>query len=100
MKHLVKRKCSPKTEDKPSNLEIDERNLLSVAYKNVVGAKRQSWRTLNSSGESSDMDAENTFMQNYKDIVQTELTEKCNEVLDLLKNGPIKLLEEKEEGDA
>ena len=29
-------------------LSIDERNLLSVAYKNVVGTRRASWRIISS----------------------------------------------------
>jgi len=29
-------------------LNVEERNLLSVAYKNVVGARRASWRVLSS----------------------------------------------------
>ena len=29
-------------------LTVEERNLLSVAYKNVVGARRASWRVLSS----------------------------------------------------
>jgi 14-3-3 protein epsilon len=29
-----------------SELTIDERNLLSVAFKNVVGARRASWRVV------------------------------------------------------
>ena len=29
-------------------LDTEERNLLSVAYKNIVGAKRSSWRVISS----------------------------------------------------
>ncbi|EQB53167.1 hypothetical protein CGLO_07141 [Colletotrichum gloeosporioides Cg-14] len=29
-------------------LSVDERNLLSVAYKNVVGTRRASWRIISS----------------------------------------------------
>ena len=31
-----------------SDLTSEERNLLSVAYKNIVGAKRSSWRVISS----------------------------------------------------
>ena len=32
----------------PDELSVEERNLLSVAYKNVVGARRSSWRVISS----------------------------------------------------
>jgi len=72
---LVKMK-SAKGED----LDVDERNLLSVAYKNVVGAKRASWRTL--AGGFDDADEE--LLKKYKAIVENELEAICREVLSLL----------------
>ena len=74
---LVKMK-SAKGED----LDVDERNLLSVAYKNVVGAKRASWRTL--AGGFDEADEE--LLKKYKAIVENELEAICQEVLSLLKD--------------
>jgi len=63
-----------------TDLSVEERNLLSVAYKNVVGAKRASWRTL--AGGFDDADEE--LLKKYKAIVEDELEAICNEVLALL----------------
>jgi len=66
--------------EKGEDLDVDERNLLSVAYKNVVGAKRASWRTL--AGGFDDADEE--LLKKYKAIVEDELEAICQEVLSLL----------------
>jgi len=65
-------------------LEVEERNMLSVAYKNVVGQRRASWRTLKS---EDDVLANREDLKNdYKAIVETELSGKCLEVLNLLRD--------------
>lgn len=33
---------------RPEELSMEERNLLSVAYKNVIGSRRASWRVISS----------------------------------------------------
>jgi len=75
--------------EKGEDLDVDERNLLSVAYKNVVGSKRASWRTL--SGGFDDADEE--LLNKYKGLVETELEAICNEVLELLTNHLCKNVE-------
>lgn len=64
-------------------LTVEERNLLSVAYKNIVGAKRSSWRVI-SSIESKAEAEKATWAKAYRKTIEKELNEVCNEVLDLL----------------
>lgn len=65
-------------------LSTEERNLLSVAYKNIVGAKRSSWRVI-SSIEQKATDKE-SLAANYRKTIEGELDTVCREVLALLDN--------------
>jgi len=76
MRRLVEDKCKNSV-----TLKVEERNLLSVAYKNVVGSKRSSWRTL-ASGNFNDVNGD--IVAKYKTQVEKELQDICQEVLDLL----------------
>lgn len=66
--------------EKHPNLLSDERNLLSVAYKNVVGARRSSWRVVSSLEQKSEKEM-NAITKEYKEKIEKELNDICGEVL-------------------
>jgi len=68
-------------------LTVDERNLLSVAYKNVVGTRRASWRIISSieqKEESKGTDKHVGTIRDYRQKIETELERVCQDVLDVL----------------
>jgi len=66
-------------------LSNEERNLLSVAYKNVVGARRSSWRVISSIEQKTEgSERKQQMAREYREKVETELREICYEVLNLL----------------
>jgi len=70
--------------DSETELSVEERNLLSVAYKNVIGARRAAWRILSSLESRADKNKE-TIVK-YKENIEKELTKICNEILEVLKD--------------
>lgn len=74
--------------EKNHKLSNDERNLLSVAYKNVVGARRSSWRVMSSieqKSEGNETEKRKLEMtKQYKKKIEGELKDTCDEVLKLL----------------
>ena len=68
-------------------LTVEERNLLSVAYKNVIGARRASWRIISSieQKEENKGNAKQVEMiKGYRTSVETELNQTCDDILSLL----------------
>ncbi|GCB22270.1 14-3-3 protein homolog [Aspergillus awamori] len=68
-------------------LSVDERNLLSVAYKNVVGTRRASWRIISSieqKEESKGSEQHVSIIRDYRQKIETELEKVCQDVLDVL----------------
>lgn len=66
-------------------LSSEERNFLSVAYKNVVGAKRSSWRTISSiEAKNSGDERKQNCCKCYKEKIECELKKICGEVLNIL----------------
>jgi len=68
-----------------AELTNEERNLLSVAYKNVVGARRSSWRVISSIEQKTEgSEKKQQMAREYREKVEKELKEICNDVLSLL----------------
>lgn len=68
-------------------LTVEERNLLSVAYKNVIGARRASWRIVSSieqKEESRGNEDHVSVIKEYRSKIEAELTEICGGILKLL----------------
>lgn len=74
-------------------LSVEERNLLSVAFKNTVGSRRASWRIVssveqkeNGKGNTENADRAKT----YRETIEKELDDICQKILDLLDNYLVK----------
>jgi len=67
-------------------LNSEERNLLSVAFKNSVGSKRASWRILTSLMEKQEFTNGNSYqmIKNYRNKISCELHDICDHILTLL----------------
>lgn len=73
--------------DGSSELSVEERNLLSVAYKNVIGARRASWRIVSSieqKEEHSDNGKNAANIHEYRLSIEAELKQICKDILSLL----------------
>ena len=64
----------------PTELSVEERNLLSVAYKNVIGSRRASWRVISSIEQKSET-AKASLIVAYKKKIETELETICGDIL-------------------
>ncbi|TKY74460.1 14-3-3 protein B [Spatholobus suberectus] len=75
-----------------SELSVEERNLLSVAYKNVIGSLRAAWRIV-SSIEQKEEGRKNeehvALVKDYRSKVETELSQVCASILNLLDSNLI-----------
>lgn len=64
-------------------LSVEERNLLSVAYKNVVGARRASWRVISSILQRGDSDKQE-HIKTYLNKIEKELVDICTDILNII----------------
>ena len=74
-----------------TELTVEERNLLSVGYKNVIGSRRASWRVICSVEEKEDQRVAEqgshmrlNIIKDYRGVIEKEMEDICCDVLGLL----------------
>lgn len=68
-------------------LTDEERHIVSVAYKNVVGSKRAELRVLSAIKQKEEKKGNKTnitYIENFKSIIEEELKGLCREILSLI----------------
>ncbi|CAN1295651.1 14-3-3-like protein GF14 iota [Linum perenne] len=79
--------CMKKVAKLDCELTVEERNLLSVGYKNVIGARRASWRIMSSieqKEESKGNEQNVKLIKTYRQKVEDELAQICQDILDII----------------
>ena len=63
-----------------ADLTVEERNLLSVAYKNTIGSRRTAWRALSSIEKKEEQKGSKNLhlLKKYKEKIEQELNKYCN----------------------
>jgi 14-3-3 protein epsilon len=70
-----------------SNLNMDERNILSAGYKNIIGNRRSSWRLLNSlekKEEKKGSQNNSNYLKEIKSKVEDEMRKICDDIQSVL----------------
>uniref|UniRef100_A0A7S1TDN3 14-3-3 domain-containing protein n=1 Tax=Compsopogon caeruleus TaxID=31354 RepID=A0A7S1TDN3_9RHOD len=104
------RKVAMQTDEGTAELTVEERNLLSVAYKNVIGARRASWRIVSSIEQKEDQRGDTNRVainKEYRKKIEQELNNICKDILEILdkslipsaKSGESKVFYFKMKGD-
>jgi 14-3-3 protein epsilon len=71
----------PVVKEKGSNLSVEERNLLSVAFKNLVGTRRTAWRTISAIEQNPKYAHFSEAIASYKKRIEEELYKSCEDIV-------------------
>ena len=75
----------PYIESKQDDLDFEERNILSVAYKNAVGMRRIAWRAVSKAGSISKYQKRySSEMSQYQSKLEEECVDLCKDFLTLI----------------
>ena len=71
-------------EEKGGDVTSDERNLLSVAFKNLISSKRAACRTISPIEQNPKYQNFLAALQKYKAEIETQLISDCEKVIQMI----------------
>lgn len=74
----------PVLDQKGADLSSDERNLLSVAFKNLISSKRTAWRTISAIEQNPKYTKFNESLAAYKKKIEEGLYKDCENIISLI----------------
>jgi 14-3-3 protein epsilon len=83
MVHYLQQVVNAKSED----FTTEERNLLSVGFKNQIGSKRTAIRTISAIEQNPKYSKFGTGLNNYKKKIEQELYNQCIAIVAIVKNS-------------
>lgn len=87
----------PVLDSKGAALTVDERNLLSVAFKNLISSKRTAWRTITAIEQNAKYAKHADALAAYKKRIESQLYADCENIIDIVKS---KVLSKSSEDEA
>jgi 14-3-3 protein epsilon len=86
----------PILKNKGGDFSVEERNLLSVGFKNLIGGKRTAIRTITAIEQNTKYSKYASALQHYKKKIEGELQKDCQNIINMIKNDAMKALADPE----
>lgn len=86
----------PILREKGGDFSVEERNLLSVGFKNLIGGKRTAIRTISAIEQNPKYSKFGAALSAYKKKIEGELQKDCQNIINMIKQDAMKTLTDAE----
>jgi hypothetical protein len=86
----------PIMREKGGDFSVEERNLLSVGFKNLIGGKRTAIRTISAIEQNPKYQKYSEALTTYKKKIEEELFKDCEDIITMIRDDAMKSLKDAE----